>query len=127
MHFYGRVETNEDTAGGGEGTPEADAPNDEGFRRNQSGETDISGKISRWGDRVFRTYLYEAATFLLYRTTKWSSLKAPAIQCLAAKHTSAALAPSPQSGPAPTVRALPPCMAEFKNVSSTTNRNERAD
>ena len=45
-------------------------------RRNQSGETDINGKISRWGDRLLRTYLYEAATVLLYRTKKWSSLKA---------------------------------------------------
>jgi transposase len=42
----------------------------------QSGETDINGKISRWGDRLLRTYLYEAATVLLYRTKKWSSLKA---------------------------------------------------
>src|SRR3954469_1228654 len=45
-------------------------------RRNQSGETDLNGKISRWGDRLLRTYLYEAATVLLYRTKKWSSLKA---------------------------------------------------
>ncbi|MHC2778916.1 transposase [Bradyrhizobium liaoningense] len=44
-------------------------------RRNQSGETDTSGKISRWGDRLLRSYLFEAATVLLYRT-KWSFLKA---------------------------------------------------
>nr|WP_244521628.1 transposase [Bradyrhizobium sp. DOA9]GAJ37772.1 transposase for insertion sequence element IS1111A [Bradyrhizobium sp. DOA9] len=30
-------------------------------RRSQSGESDTSGKISRWGDRLLRTYLYEAA------------------------------------------------------------------
>jgi hypothetical protein len=45
-------------------------------RRNQSGETDTNGKISRWGDRLLRTYLFEAATVLLYRTKKWSCLKA---------------------------------------------------
>jgi transposase len=45
-------------------------------RRKQSGETDTSGKVSRWGDRLLRTYLFEAATVLLYRTKKWSSLKA---------------------------------------------------
>jgi hypothetical protein len=28
------------------------------------------------GDRLLRTYLFEAATVLLYRTKKWSSLKA---------------------------------------------------
>jgi transposase len=45
-------------------------------RRKQSGETDTNGKISRWGDRLLRSYLFEAATVLLYRTKKWSSLKA---------------------------------------------------
>jgi len=45
-------------------------------RRHQSGETDTNGKISRWGDRMLRTYLFEAATVLLYRTKKWSRLKA---------------------------------------------------
>jgi transposase len=45
-------------------------------RRSQSGETDTNGKISRGGDRLLRTYLFEAATVLLYRTKKWSSLKA---------------------------------------------------
>jgi transposase len=49
-------------------------------RRNQSGEIDTSGKISRWGDRLLRTYLFEAATVLLYRTKKWSSLKAWAMK-----------------------------------------------
>lgn len=45
-------------------------------RRNQSGETDTNGRISRWGDRLLRSYLFEAATVLLHRTKKWSSLKA---------------------------------------------------
>lgn len=45
-------------------------------RRNQSGETDTNGKISRWGDRLLRTYLFEAAAVLLHRTKKWSSLRA---------------------------------------------------
>ncbi|WP_409334562.1 transposase [Bradyrhizobium jicamae] len=45
-------------------------------RRNQSGETDTNGKISSWGDRLLRTYLFEAATVLLYRTKKCSCLKA---------------------------------------------------
>lgn len=45
-------------------------------RCSQSGETDTHGKISRWGDRLLRIYLFEAATVLLYRTKKWSSLKA---------------------------------------------------
>jgi transposase len=45
-------------------------------RRNQSGETDTNGRISRWGDDLLRTYLFEGATVLLHRTKKWSSLKA---------------------------------------------------
>jgi transposase len=44
-------------------------------RRNQSGETDANGRISRWGDGLLRAYLFEAATVLLHRTKKWSSLK----------------------------------------------------
>ena len=42
-------------------------------RRKQSGETDITGKISRWGDRLLRTYLFEAASVLMHRTKKWST------------------------------------------------------
>ena len=45
-------------------------------RRNQSGEMDTNGRISRWGDRLLRSYLFEAATVLLHRTKKWSTLKA---------------------------------------------------
>ncbi len=44
--------------------------------RYQSGETDISGKISRCGDELARTALYEAAHTLLVRSRKWSSLRA---------------------------------------------------
>lgn len=43
--------------------------------RYQSGETDIQGKISRCGDELARTALYEAAHSLLVRSRKWSSLK----------------------------------------------------
>src|SRR4029450_7868108 len=44
--------------------------------RYQSGETDISGKISRCGDELARTALYEAAHSLLVLSKKWSSLRA---------------------------------------------------
>jgi transposase len=43
--------------------------------RYQSGETDIQGKISRCGDELARTALYEAAHTLLVRSKKWSSLR----------------------------------------------------
>ena len=45
-------------------------------RRYQSGETDIQGKISRSGDELARTALYEAAHCLLVRSRKWSALRA---------------------------------------------------
>ncbi|MEX0405315.1 transposase [Aquibium sp. LZ166] len=45
-------------------------------RRYQSGETDIQGKISRCGDELARTALYEAAHSLLVRSKKWSILRA---------------------------------------------------
>lgn len=45
-------------------------------RRYQSGETDVQGGVSRCGDELARTALYEAAHTLLTRCTKWSVLKA---------------------------------------------------
>ena len=45
-------------------------------RRRQSGEMDTNGRISRCGDRLLRSYLFEAASVLLHRTHKWSTLKA---------------------------------------------------
>ena len=44
-------------------------------RRKQSGEQDYNGRISKWGDRLLRTYLFEAASVLLHRTQRWSALK----------------------------------------------------
>lgn len=49
-------------------------------RRYQSGEIDRSGAISKCGDALVRSALYEAATVLLRRVTGWSSLKAWAVQ-----------------------------------------------
>jgi len=45
-------------------------------RRYSSGEIDWTGRISKCGDRLLRTYLFEAANVLLTRIAKWSSLKA---------------------------------------------------
>jgi transposase len=44
--------------------------------RYQSGETDIQGRVSRCGDELARTALYEAANSLLTRSRKWSCLRA---------------------------------------------------
>jgi transposase len=46
----------------------------------QSGEIDRTGGISRCGDEMMRAMLYEAAQILLVRSTKWSWLKAWAMQ-----------------------------------------------
>src|SRR5260221_12276065 len=43
--------------------------------RKQSGELDLNGRVSKWGDRLLRTYLFEAASVLLHRTQRWSALK----------------------------------------------------
>jgi transposase len=45
-------------------------------RRYQSGETDVQVRISRCGDELARTALYEAAHSLLIRSSKWSALRA---------------------------------------------------
>ena len=51
-------------------------------RRKQSGEQDFNGRISKWGDRLLRSYLFEAASVLLHRTQRWSALKAWGIRLM---------------------------------------------
>jgi transposase len=46
----------------------------------QSGESDHTGAISKCGDEMMRVMLYEAAQIMLTRSTKWSWLKAWAMQ-----------------------------------------------
>ena len=46
----------------------------------QSGESERSGRISRCGDEMMRVMLYEAAQSMLVRSTRWSWLKAWAMQ-----------------------------------------------
>ena len=45
-------------------------------RRHASGEVDCSGRISKCGDAMLRSYLFEAAGVLLTRVPKWSTVKA---------------------------------------------------
>ena len=45
-------------------------------RRYASGEIDRTGRISKCGDAMLRSYLYEVANVLLTRVAKWSALKA---------------------------------------------------
>ena len=40
----------------------------------------MSGRISKCGDRLTRSYLFEAANVLLTRVERWSSVKAWAIR-----------------------------------------------
>ena len=44
-------------------------------RKYQSGETDVTGRISKIGDGAVRTALYEAANIILTRPVKGSALK----------------------------------------------------
>ena len=44
-------------------------------RKYQSGETDVTGRISKIGDAGVRTALYEAANVILTRPVKGSALK----------------------------------------------------
>ena len=45
-------------------------------RRHASGELDWSGRISKCGDAMLRSYLFEAAGVLLTCVPKWSAAKA---------------------------------------------------
>jgi transposase len=44
-------------------------------KKYQSGETDVTGGISKVGDAMVRTALYEAANAMLTRTSRFSALK----------------------------------------------------
>lgn len=54
-------------------------------RRYSSGEIDRAGHISKCGDELVRTALYEAATTLLNRVARWSALKAWAVRVAKAR------------------------------------------
>ena len=49
-------------------------------RRHASGEVDSTGRISKCGDAMLRSYLFEAAGVLLTRVPKWCALKDEARQ-----------------------------------------------
>jgi len=48
-------------------------------RKYQSGELDVTGSITKVGDRMVRTALYEAASVMLTRTVHMSALKSWAL------------------------------------------------
>ncbi|MBV9784671.1 MAG: IS110 family transposase [Acidisphaera sp.] len=80
-------------------------------RRKQSGEQDVNGRISKRGDRLLRTYLFEAARVLLHRTQRWSALNAWGTRLMKwvgakkAKSRSPARSPSSCTASGPTVPA----------------------
>ena len=49
-------------------------------KKYQSGETDITGSVSRVGDPMVRTVLYEGAHIMLTRAVRFSSLKRWALE-----------------------------------------------
>jgi transposase len=53
-------------------------------RRFASGEVDWTGRISKCGDAMLRSYLFEAAVVLLTRVQKWCALKAWGLRLLSA-------------------------------------------
>jgi transposase len=64
-------------------------------RKHQSGEVDLTGRISKVGDATVRTALFEAANVMLSRTVRPSALKAWALRVAArrgAKRAKVALA-----------------------------------
>ena len=49
-------------------------------KKYQSGETDITGAVSRVGDAMVRTALYEGAHIMLTRAVRFSALKRWALE-----------------------------------------------
>jgi transposase len=56
-------------------------------RKYQSGELDVTGSITKVGDRMVRTALYEAASVMLTRTVRFSPLKSWAMAVAARRGT----------------------------------------
>ena len=62
-------------------------------RRYQSGQVGFAGRISKSGDATLRACLYESATALISRVTRFSSLKSWGVRLAARKgHKKAAIA-----------------------------------
>ena len=61
--------------------------------KHQSGEINRTGGISRCGDEMMRMMLYEAAHVMLVRSTKWSWLKAWAMQIARRRGVKKAIVP----------------------------------
>ena len=75
-------------------------------KKYQSGETDVTGRISKIGDASVRTALYEAANVILTRPVKGSSLKSWAMRVAkraGMRKAKVALAPQAGGRPAPYV------------------------
>jgi transposase len=68
-------------------------------RKYQPGTTDRNGRITKAGDAMVRTALYEAANVLLTRMTRWSPLKAWAVRLAHGSVASARRWRSPASSP----------------------------
>ena len=61
-------------------------------KKYQSGETEVTGGITRVGDEMVRTALYEAANIMLSRTTRFSALKRWAMERRGTRRAKVALA-----------------------------------
>ncbi len=78
-------------------------------RKYQSGELDVTGSISKVGDRMVRTALYEAASVMLTRTVRMSPLKSWALAV--ARREKGAGRPGAQAG-----RRPPPHMGRWHRL-----------
>ncbi len=81
-------------------------------RRFQSSEDDDTGHISKHGDALLRTYLFEAAGIILHRVAKWFTLKAWGTRL--AKRTGAKKATVAVARTLERTAALPACYAAIR-------------
>ena len=86
--------------------------------RDQSGESDRPGAISRCGDEMMRTTLYEAAQVMLLRSAKWSWLKAWAMKIARHRGMKKAIV----AGKRPVI----PCMRRRTPIGSACTRRSGA-
>ena len=80
-------------------------------KKYQSGETDVTGRISKIGDAGVRTALYEAANVILTRPVKGSTLKSWAMRARQARRHAQG-----QGGAGPQARRRPAPHAGRRHV-----------
>ena len=96
-------------------------------KKYQSGETDVTGRITKIGEGRCRTALYEAANIILTRPVKGRALKSWAMQrCQPRRHEESQGGARPQTGRRPASHVADGTAFDATLAAARAQRHERA-